>query len=296
MNKEGEESTVKLDNEKSDGKIITFFKNLFKDTKEKSLLDINLWEKYFDSAKKYFFSNFDKEKNELTWKNIKDKIKSGFTDFKIDVSAGGSCNENSCNLMVNFCFNLFDLTLDDKFIFPFKLLPYIECAFSIIPTIKSEICVGIGPNFDLHDSDKNSFDIDISGGATVGVTVDFGVYVPSINNPIRLSLNIGLIGILGSGRSGVKLSLYYKDKFGIDLYYEFKAFELSFYVMFTLTFQIKALVEINFSFSFYIFQKLFGSFKYEYHKERIYKYAKSKFLEEKISKTKNGGKWRSGKR
>ena len=104
-----------------------------------------------------------------------------------------------------------------------------------------------------EDKDKNSFDIDISGSASVGVTLDFGVYFPSLTSPIRLSFNVGLMGILGSGKVGVELTLYFKDKFGIDLYFEFKAFELSFYVMFTLTFRIRyPPVNINFSFFYLI--------------------------------------------
>ena len=103
---------------------------------------------------------------------------------------------------------------------------------------------------------------------------------------------MGLVGILGSGKAGVKLSFYYKSKFKIDLYYEFKAFELSFYVMFTLTFEIKIMgKEISFSFSFYIFNKPLGGFKNERHNERTYTYSKSKLIEKNRLLTKNGGSW-----
>ena len=181
--------------------------------------------------------------------------------------------------MAGFCFNLFNIKFDDVFVFPIKLLPYLECAISIIPFVKSDICIELGPVLytKKEDKDKNSFDIDISGGASVGVTLDFGVYFPSLTSPIRLSFNVGLMGILGSGKVGVELSLYFKDKFGVDLYFKFKAFELSFYVMFTLTFKISCPpVTINFSFSFYIFQKVFGGLYYEYHNIREYKYSRAK--------------------
>ena len=203
----------------------------------------------------------------------------------------GVCTLKSCNMMVNFCFNLIKLKLPN-FVFPIKLLPYLECAISIIPAVKSEICVGLGPYFDIKNKNENSFDIDISGGASVSVTLDFGVYFPSLKSPVRLSFNVGLVGILGSGKVGVKLSLYYKSKFKIDLYYEFKAFELSFYVKFTLTFQIKIMgKDISFSFSFYIFNKVLGGLKNERHNERIYNYSKSKLIETKRISTKNGGRW-----
>ena len=257
---------------------------MFKDAKQSIFSTIKKGESRFKKVKDHFLSNFNKK--------IEVNIESVFKEFKVDMSVGGTCTTDSCNVMINFCFTLLDLKFDDNFVFPIKLLPYLECAISIIPAIKSDICVGLGPNFNFETSDENSFDIDISGGASVSVTIDFGVYFPSLTSPVRLSFNVGLVGVLGAGRAGVKLSLYFKNKFMIDLYYEFKACELSFYVMFTLTFELKIMNQkISFSFSFYIFQKTFGAFKYEFHKERIYYYKKSKLAEKNRITTKNGGHW-----
>ena len=246
-----------------------------------------------DSVKKQFLSNFNKKKNELSWDNIKENIKGFFKTFEIEIdsSAGLNCDKKSCNLMLKFCFKLFELKLK-KFIFPITLLPYLDCAISIIPSVNSEICAGLGPKTNSEKEEENSFDIEISGSTSVSVTVDFGVYFPSYNSPIRLSLNIGLVGILGSAEVGVVLSLNFKDTFSIDLYYEFKAFEFSFYVMFQYTFALKfGTFEINFSFGFDIFRKLFGGFKYAHHNKRQYKYKKSKMVEHIRTTTNNGGKW-----
>ena len=269
---------------------------MFKKAKQDSLLDIKEGEKFLDKVESQFLKNYNDKKNSFFDEegNFKtDKIESIFKEKKeveLNIGIGGSCNLKKCNLMVNFCFTLFNLKFDNKFVFPIKLLPYLECAISIMPSLKSEICVGLGPVFDLEDSNENSFDIDISGGANVGVTIDFGVFFPSLSSPIRLSFNIGLVGILGSGKVGAKLSLYFKEKFSIDLYFEFKAFELSFYVMFTLAFKIDCgVVKINFSFSFYIYQKLFGGLKYEYHNERVYNYSRA-IIEHNIKTTRNGNK------
>ena len=164
-------------------------------------------------------------------------------------------------------------------------------------SIKSDICIGLGPEFHngTDDSEEDSFNIDLSGGASAGVTLDFGVYFPSLKSPIRLSFNVGLTGILGSGKVGIQLFLYFKEKFKVDLYYEFKAFELSFYIMFTLSFQIELFgFEINFSFSFYVYQKIFCGFKYIHHNERIYKYGGNK-IEHVIKRTKNGRRYRDDK-
>ena len=277
INKNGKSEKVELTT-----KIKNFFKDMFKEAGQGSLLDIKKGEKISLKIKEQLLSNYNNEEKSLFDKEgnfKKEKIESVFKEFELDINIGGSCNLDKCNLMAGFCFNLFNIKFDDVFVFPIKLLPYLECAISIIPFVKSDICIELGPVLytKKEDKDKNSFDIDISGGASVGVTLDFGVYFPSLTSPIRLSFNVGLMGILGSGKVGVELSLYFKDKFGVDLYFKFKAFELSFYVMFTLTFKISCPpVTINFSFSFYIFQKVFGGLYYEYHNIREYKYSRAK--------------------
>ena len=286
-------------------KFVDFFKTTFKDAQKEASLIVKEGEKRFDVFKREFWKNFDNffekdEKGNIKWdkvfNKIKDKIESVFKEFTLEIGVGGSCEMEKnkvkkCSLMINFCIPLFNLKLE-AFVFPIKFCPYIECAISIIPFVKSEICVGFGPNFDLENSDNNSFDIDINGGASVGITLDFGIYFPSLSSPIRLSFNVGLTGILGSGKIGIKLSLFFKDKFIVDLYAEFKAFELSFYVMFTLSFNLDlGVIKLKFSFSFYIYKKLFGGFLYSYHNERSYKYKKTKRLKHEIKYTKNGNRW-----
>ena len=62
--------------------------------------------------------------------------------------------------------------------------------------------------------------------------------------------------------------------------------------MFQYTFALKfGTFEINFSFGFDIFRKLFGGFKYAHHNKREYKYKKSKMVEHIRTTTNNGGKW-----
>ena len=267
----------------------THLKNLFIEPKKSVFVLLFKGEEEINKAKDYFLSNFKSKENELTWDNLKKKIES----FKVEMSVGGSCDleSKSCDLMINFCISLFKLKFD-KFVFPITLCPYIDFAISMIPSINFEICFGFGSFINYKNSEENSFNIDLSGGASVGVTLDLGLYFPSVNSPIRLSFNVGLMGILGSGKVGFQLSLYYEEKFKVDLYYEFKAFELSFYVMFSLSFQIEILVgKIEFSFSFYLFQKIFGSLKYEHHNERVYKYSNSKLIEHNRITTNNGGRW-----
>ena len=280
-----EQTTVTIENK--EGK--TLYDVMFGDTQENIFSSLADGQSKSDKVKEQLLSYYNNKENELTWEKINEKIESVFKEFKVDISVGGGCTLKTCNVMVNACFTLFNLKLE-KFIFPIKLLPYLECAISIIPAVKFEICVGCGGFFDLKNKSESSFDIEASGGASVSVTLDFGVYFPSLDSPIRLSFNVGLVGILGSGKAGVKLSLL-KSQFKLDLYYEFKAFELSFYVMFTLTFQFKIMkMEISFSFSFYIFNKVLGGLKNERHNVKIYTY-NSNLLEKSRYLTKNGGRW-----
>ena len=261
-------------------KVISFFKDLFKNTKEESLKAINAGEAILNSVKKESMKyHIPVERKESILTKLSQRIESVFINPEIDASIGGQCTTKQCNLMINFCITLFKLNFDNLFVFPIPLIPsFLDLVVSIIPKIESEICLGFGPNIDIENVSKSTFDIDISGGASVSVTINLGLVVPSAESPIRFSFNVGLVGVLGSGKAGVKLSLYYKDQFSIDCYYEFKAFELSFYVMLTLTIELK-IIKLKFEFSFYIIQKTLGGFKHEYHKIYFYKYKHTKFID-----------------
>ena len=287
-NDEGDKYIVKFNKKEIQG-----FLNLFESTKKVAFYEVKEGESILDSAKKQFMKNYNEKKFFKKKPKVeKYPIESIFKKFQVDTKIGGQCTLEQCSFLVSTCFNLFKIKFDDKFVFSISLFPYLECAISIIPSVTSEICFGFGPNLHINKSIENSFDIDVSGGVSVGVTLDFGIYFPSIHSPIRLSFNIGLVGLLGSGKAGFKFSLFYNDdeKYSIDLYTEFKAIELSFYVMFMLSFSLNlGIVKIDFSFSFYIYQKTFGGFKYEYHSIRNYE-KKSDFIEKKI-KIKRKSEW-----
>ena len=285
--KEKEEKEKNNNNNKDNNNVVDEKKivSVFSVIKNKEDTLKELKEQFLDNWNNKGFFKTDEEGR--IWENVYTKKK---IDIGVDVSF--DLEKKQLNLMVNFCISLFKLKFDDKFIFPLKLCPYADLAISIIPSLESQICLGIGPNLDFKEN-KYSFDFDISGGASVGVTLDFGIFFFSVKSPIRFSFNVGLNGILGSGKVGVKLSIYFEDIFKLDLYYEFKAFEFTFYVMFKLTFKLELkFVDISFSFSFYIYKKLFGGFKYEFHKEKTYYLNNTKELKDKCEiKTTNRNKW-----
>lgn len=80
---------------------------------------------------------------------------------------------------------------------------------------------------------------------------------------------MGINGVLGSGKIGIKLDLYLnKGELKTDLYFEFNAFELSFYILFNFRIELKI---TTITFSFYIFNKVLPGISKTKHKEKTYK-------------------------
>ena len=177
-----------------------------------------------------------------------------------------------------------------SFMIVFGPLGPIYLGASFIVSVEAGICYELG--FDL-DWDKNEycFYIDINGKIVPSLTLDFGVYFPSPFDPIRISLNLGIHGVLTSITAGIKLSLFMGDKdekFEIDYYYLYKAYEFSFYVSFRFEVEIKlGIFKINFSFQFYIYQALLCGLKYEKHLKRYYKYSNTEEMKN-LRKTEKG--------
>ena len=211
-----------------------YFKQKFKKSKEECLENIKKREEKIKKIKEGLVRNFKKGKIKLE-------------ELKLDVSVSGSCDfgKRKCDLGIKLCFKVFDLNFDNKFVFPIKIFPILDLAFSINPTVKLEICAGGGPNFYLDEPEKNTFDLEISEEAAIGATLDVGLFVPAANSPAKISINAGLSGVLVSGKVGIKLFFFYEKKFIFDAYYEYKAFELSLYIIAKIS--IKILV-IDFSF------------------------------------------------
>ena len=158
-------------------------------------------------------------------------------------------------------------------------------AFTIIPVIEAGVCLSLG--FDgkyEKEMDDCSLYIDVYGKFEVSIALDLGAYFPSSINPIRVSLNLGIKGIIGSGKAGIQLKFYLKhNKYSIDLYYVFKAIQFNFYLM--LKFSIKYDPFINFDFNVEIVNYLIFGLKYEYHKIKNYNY-NSTYIGSKKKETK----------
>ena len=111
---------------------------------------------------------------------------------------------------------------------------------------------------------------DAYANAKVSIALHVGYYYPGISSTLEISIIVGIDGILGSGKIGVKLDFYLsKGELQTDLYYEFNTFELSFYVLFKFKIELKIK---TFRFSFYIFNKTLKGLSKSNHKEKVYKF------------------------
>ena len=106
--------------------------------------------------------------------------------------------------------------------------------------------------------------------AEASVSLEVGVYVPSLYDPIQVSISLGIKGVLGSGRAGIRLSLFIgQERYDTKIYFELEAFRYSFYILFKFIIDLKI---TNFSFEFYIFNKAFAGLKLEFHTITVRKY------------------------
>ena len=211
--------------------------------------------------------------------------------YKYEKTIGGVMNldliEKTFSASISLCLGLgakFEGIFKKKELMKFKsqIIPGINLEFSIIPFLDARICVGLGYYQNLTNATDSFFFVNVYGEAEVGVNFDLGVYIPTSKSPIYFGISLGLKGVLGSGKIGMQLQMFFKGEyenlFSIDLYSELQALSLTFYVK--LKFQI-SLGFFDYSFEFYILNIPLIAYIKEFHKIRYYKYKDSKELKEK---------------
>ena len=188
-------------------------------------------------------------------------------------------NKDQMEISINICIQLLEVEFNNYFVFPFNLFPGLDLVLAIIPSVGISACIQSG--FSLNwKNNEYYFYIDIYGEAEASVSLDVGFYVPSHKSMVSTSVHIGIHGLIGSGKVGLKLSLFLtKDNFIVDLYSEIKAFEFSFYIVFKITINFEKLKFLKifsiegFTYEFNIFSHIFVClFNYKYHLEKSYKY------------------------
>ena len=262
----------KNNNENNDNKEIEKFRN----EKENSNKGIKSFETFWELTKKFFMLEWDKENIIKNDDENGDKNMLGLFKKEFEPSQSITINMEEINLSLDFCLKIKVNFNEDTFKFPLKIFPYFEIAFAIIPAIESGVCISLGFDADKYLKKEDyslSLFLDVYGKFEVSLSFDLGFYCPSSKNPIRMSLNLGIKGIIFSGKAGIKLTFYLNpEKYSIDFYYEYKSFQFNFYVLLKITIKIKI---INFDINVDIFNYLIFGLKFEYHKILNYNYESS---------------------
>ena len=161
--------------------------------------------------------------------------------------------------------------------FDIPIIPGIDFAISFEPFINAKMCLDLGYYQNLSNSSESYFFINFFGEAEVGVNLEAGIQIPSSKSQTFFGIFLGLQGVLGSGKIGIKLQFFFKwekrNQFGFDSYYELQALSLSFYIKFHI--QVSLGNFFNYSLEFYILRVPLIAYKKEFHKIRYYIYINS---------------------
>ena len=175
--------------------------------------------------------------------------------------------EIDLNELIKMCFNKSSNFLDkmkDKlnkgksyhknFSIPFPAIPY----FEIVLKFKAYAGLGLDISFDTNLTDfKTTLSFDVFVEAKVQLGIEGGFYIPSRKSPVNICFVVGLDGIIGHGRAGIKLDFsIFEGKFELDVYFIFKALVFDFYFKIGISIKIEF---FKFEYSFYIIKiRLFG--------------------------------------
>ncbi len=189
------------------------------------------------------------------------KLEKFKTEFEEELSVSLNIKKGKLSISpLKMCYILFKYS--HTFAYNIKLASFLDLVIAIVPSFDIKACIDIGIAYNWKKKEGNIF-IDASGEASCSLTLDLGLYVPSNKSIISISVNIGIHGIIGAGKVGIKLEFGF-DKIIIDIYSEIKAFEFTFYIMFTFTISIPKIY--SFSFKIYLINEALGQpIKHEYH-------------------------------
>ena len=141
-----------------------------------------------------------------------------------------------------------------KIYIPFPGFPYLALKIGLGAYAGVGFYASIEP-----DWSKLEFNLvlDAYAEAKVPLNIEGGLYLPDANSPILIAFVVGLDGIIGHGRAGIKLEICLnKDEINFDVYFIFNALVFQFY------FQIRIEIKLSlfqFEYKFDIIRiELFG--------------------------------------
>jgi hypothetical protein len=135
----------------------------------------------------------------------------------------------------------------------FTPFPYLQ--IRIVPQAIFGLYFEMGTELDLLKNEHSIF-FDIYGSAEVSLSLEFGVYIPPYPVGTEISLSIGIKGLLGSGKVGMKLSINIKKPLiiEVELEIELKSMQFTFFILYKVKVDLKF---IKFSFQFYLMNEQF---------------------------------------
>ena len=163
--------------------------------------------------------------------------------------------EFGIGLNLEKCFDILELKI--PIIIYLVSFPYLQ--FRIVPSIDIKVCDQLGLEFNI---DKNisklntemNMILDCNLNAIASVSLEIGLYYPPFSTGFEMSFSIGIKGIYGSGKVGLKSVLnlfHYKESMSIG-YYEYQAIQIYFYILFKVEIDVKF---FKFSFQFYLLKE-----------------------------------------
>ena len=221
-------------------------------------------------------------KNVFDYRNKQNTTKFDFLEIVGLFESDISFNINLTHV-ANIISNLFNITgenpffkklkeLKDKFdklkletgfnqtiYFPFPTFPYLQLRFTLGAYVK----IGLSLGLDFKKLNEIHLTFDIYGEAKVPMTVEGGFYIPSGPSSVVASFVVGLSGVIGHGRAGIKLYIPITSKaFKYDLYFIFNAFVFQFYFKIGIKINIPL---FKFNYEFYIIKIEILGFHFELH-------------------------------
>ena len=116
---------------------------------------------------------------------------------------------------------------------PFPAFPYFQILFNISAYAGIGLNIALGMNW---TSFEPSLVFEIFGEAKVPLQLEGGLYFPSGKSAIQIAMVLGLDGIIGHGRAGIKLEIYLtKRQTDCDLYFILNALVFQFYFQIRIT-------------------------------------------------------------
>ena len=145
-------------------------------------------------------------------------------------------------------------TFSKTFSIPFTAFPYFQIMFNI----SAYAGLGLGVSFEYSRSEHEVYLVlDVFGEAKLPMQIEGGIYIPASKSKFQIAMAVGLDGIIGHGRAGIKLEISLKNlNTDCDAYFIFNALVFQFY------FQIRIIIDIplyHFTYEFDVIRlELFG--------------------------------------